>query len=249
MSSINSTSCPASAPARGAKKAPCKFWRRLVGGQSRLTDRNPHAFEQTRVQLQHSLGIALAQLCDCSPGQQFCMVEATLALLHWMHGNRDDHHLPRHRAREAFQGNCQQHTEPAGDWPHAVVFQQVHQGAQFAMVAAVGDCFLKRRRSQAARLAKASGFGLRFRKGREVRDAQIFPATSAESPLTAKGDERSRNRRWGARVKRSREAPQRAQGQGNKAQQRLSAGLRSTRTTARQTEVWAGGTSRVSDSV
>jgi hypothetical protein len=51
----------------------------------------------------------------------------------------------------------------------------------------------------------------------------------------------------GTRVKRRREPPQRAQEHGNKAQERLSAGLRSTRTIARQAEVCESGTSSVSE--
>jgi hypothetical protein len=112
----------------GRKKSATQVLPALMGGQARLTHRDTHAFEQTRFQVQPPLRVAAAHLRHGCARQQFGVVEAPLPLLGSVHRHRDHQHLWS-RSNKGFQAIRQEQTQAAGDGLHALVLEEMDQGA------------------------------------------------------------------------------------------------------------------------
>jgi hypothetical protein len=172
---------PSQTGGAGRKKSATQILPALVGGQARLTHRNSHAFQQARFQVQHPLRMAAAHFHDGCTGQQLGMVEATLALLAVVHGNRNNQHLLRCGVGrgKGFEAVCQERTQPARYRLHAVILEQVNQRAKLAMVAAIGYRFDESRSSQTAGLAQGISLVTGELGSGKICDTQIFPTAGA----------------------------------------------------------------------
>jgi len=113
----------------GRKKSATKILAALVCSQARLTHGHSHSLEQVGLEVQLPVGMSAAHLVDGCAGQKLGMVKATPALLCCVHGHSDNEHLPRSclGPGKHFQAVSQEHAQPAGDWLHPLVLEQVNQ--------------------------------------------------------------------------------------------------------------------------
>lgn len=160
---------------RGAGRDKCsaEILAPLMGGKTGLAFGGALPYENVGGEMEAPIGATAAEDMDGAAREDLRLIEAALAALAGKEGNGHDDQVSG-QIGDGENGICEKRAETPGQRVHAVVFQQVHQGAQFVAVEAPGDGLLKRRRRSAAGTAE----GLFAEELRFIR--QRFAAAVAE---------------------------------------------------------------------